>query len=382
MTRRVRVLELRSVWGTGGGPDKTILSGTRLTDPHRFDVTVCYIRDKRDQVFSIDRRAREMGLNYVEILEAHSFDHRVWPQLKRLVHDLQIDIVHAHDHKTDALAWAMGRRMNIIPLSTAHGFSGYSRSEQIYYAVEKRLLARFPRVIAVSQPIKRELVRTGSQPDRVVVINNGIDAEAFKRPLSERPAIRDQLGLPAGAIVIGAVGRLEQEKRFDVLLDAFGALRRDRPEAMLVIVGEGTLRSQIRSQAERLAIADAVRLPGQRSDLNALHSAFDVFVQSSEREGTPNAVLEAMALETPIVATDVGGTTELAAHEHHALIVPRNDPVELQRAVERCLRDPHEARLRAIRARRRVETDLSFRTRMRRVERVYEELMATHPKHC
>ena len=119
MTRPIRVLELRSVWGTGGGPDKTILAGARLSNPAQFAITVCYIRDARDTVFTIDQRARALGLDYVEILERHSFDWRVWPALKRLVRERRIDIVHAHDHKTDALTWALARVAPIVPLSTA-----------------------------------------------------------------------------------------------------------------------------------------------------------------------------------------------------------------------------------------------------------------------
>ena len=188
------MLELRSVWGTGGGPDKTILNSVRFHDPSRVAVTVCYIRDARDRVFALDRRAGELGIDYVEVIERHSFDPSIWSKLRALVRERQIHIVHAHDHKTDALAWALARREPVIPLSTAHGFAGESWNERIYYAVEKRLLARFPRVIAVSKPIKAELVRTGSVPDRVTVINNAIDRTCFRRDPSRREAVRSELG--------------------------------------------------------------------------------------------------------------------------------------------------------------------------------------------
>ena len=194
MSAPIRVLELRSVWGTGGGPDKTILAGAGLLDPARIATTVCYIRDARDRVFALDRQAAALGLDYVEVIERNSFDPRIWPALRQLVRSRQIDIVHAHDHKTDLLTWALARWEPIVPLSTAHGFAGDSRSEQFYYAVEKRLLARFPQVIAVSKPIKAELVRTGSHPDRVTIINNGIDHRRFRRDPSLRDGIRRQSG--------------------------------------------------------------------------------------------------------------------------------------------------------------------------------------------
>src|SRR5204862_3934643 len=105
-------------------------------------------------------------------------------------------------------------REPIVPLSTAHGFAGDSPQEQIYYAVEKRLLARFPRVIAVSNPIRDELLRTGSRPDRITVVNNGIDHRVFVRRREREAAARAGLGFGGDEIVIGAVGRLESEKRF------------------------------------------------------------------------------------------------------------------------------------------------------------------------
>src|SRR5262245_6152934 len=308
MSDPIRVLELRSVWGTGGGPDKTILGGVRLLDSAHVATTVCYIRDARDTVFALDRRAAELKLDYVEVMERSSFDRRIWPALKALVRERRIDIVHAHDHKTDLVTWLLAKATNIIPLSTAHGFAGDSRSEQFYYAVEKRLLARFPRVIAVSKPIKAELVRTGSRAERVTIINNGIDHLVFQRDPSRRESIRRELGFTPADIVIGAVGRLESEKRFDLLTEAVADLRRSNPAAVLAIVGEGRLRPELEAAIGRLNLSKHVHLLGHRTDIIALHHAFDVFVQSSEREGTPNAVLEAMAMETPAVATDVGGT--------------------------------------------------------------------------
>jgi glycosyltransferase involved in cell wall biosynthesis len=339
MSAPIRILELRSVWGTGGGPDKTILAGARLSDPARYETTVCYIRDARDDVFALDRRAAEAGVRYEEIVERHSFDRGIWKALRALVRRLRIDIVHAHDHKTDLLTWLLARRDPIIPLSTAHGFAGESRNERFYYAVEKRLLARFPRVIAVSQPIKAELVRTGSRPERVTVINNGIDHRVFVRDPARRPAIRRELGFADGDLVVGAVGRLESEKRFDQLLDAVATLKPAHPSLVLAIAGEGRLRGDLEARIARLGLGGTVRLLGHRTDVIALHHAFDIFVQSSEREGTPNAVLEAMASGLPIVATDVGGLRDYVTPPENGLLTPKGDAAAFAAALLSMLGD-------------------------------------------
>src|SRR5438105_1506009 len=116
---RIHVLELRSVRGTGGGPEKTILRGAALAADSDIRVTVCYIRDQRDDVFAIDRRAAALGVPYVEVMEKHSFDPAVVGALRGLVRRLGIDIIHAHDYKTNLLAWLMGQLEPIAPLTTA-----------------------------------------------------------------------------------------------------------------------------------------------------------------------------------------------------------------------------------------------------------------------
>ena len=105
----IRVLELRSVWGTGGGPEKTILLSAARHDRRRFEVTVCYLRDRRDRVFRIGERARSMGVEYAEVVERHSFDPAIWPALRNLVRSRRIDVVHAHEYKTDLLALLLAR---------------------------------------------------------------------------------------------------------------------------------------------------------------------------------------------------------------------------------------------------------------------------------
>src|SRR5262245_37727715 len=117
----IEVLELRSVRGTGGGPEKTILSGAREHDRRRYAITVCYIRDIRDEVFEIHERARRMDVDYVEITERHSFDPGIWKPLRQLVKDRNIRIIHGHDYKTNVLALLLARRTDAVAIGTAHG---------------------------------------------------------------------------------------------------------------------------------------------------------------------------------------------------------------------------------------------------------------------
>lgn len=374
--RIIRVLELRSVRGTGGGPEKTILFGAAQADRARVHVLVCYIRDRRDTAFSLGERARALGVDYVEVTERHSLDPGIFSQLTRIIREHRIDLVHAHEYKTDLVAWLLAKRTGVVPLSTAHGWTGQSRRElAVYYPVDKWLLARYPRVVAVSTDIKEALIRSGARADRVTVILNAIDPEAFVRDVGRTPALREAIGLGPTDIALGAVGRVERQKRFDLLLDAVRPIMAARPNVRLVIAGDGSLLPDVKAHAVALGIADRCLFLGHRSDIADLHHTFDLFVQSSEYEGTPNAVLEAMAMETPAVVTDVGGTRELAFNGEHCLLVPSRNVPALQQAIESALADPGAARERAVAARGRVETELSFIRRTRKLEQIYAELV-------
>lgn len=376
----VRVLELRSVRGTGGGPEKTILLGAAMADPSRTHVTVCYLRDERDGVFAIDQRAQSAALDYVEVRERHSFDPGVWSKLRALIAERRIDVLHAHDYKTDLLALLLARATGVAPLATVHGWTGHSTRERMcYYPADKRVLARFPRLVAVSSEIARELVSHGADPERITVVLNAIDHRRFRRDPASVADARAALGVTSSDVVIGAVGRLEPQKRFDLLIEAFAAIRADQPDARLVIAGDGSLRDALARQRDRLALGDRCILTGHVADVIPLHHAFDLFVQSSDYEGTPNAVLEAMAMETPIVATDAGGTAELVHDGEHGRIIPRGRVDRLIHGIQAALGDWYSTRQMADRARLRVEGELSFESRCRRVERIYQELAERLP---
>jgi glycosyltransferase involved in cell wall biosynthesis len=369
------VLELRSVRGTGGGPEKTILLGAHRADRSRFAVTVCYLRDVRDEIFDIGSKAARLGVDYVEILERRSFDPAVWPKLRALVRCGGYRIVHSHDYKTDLLALALARTEGIVPLTTAHGWTGQSPRERwLYYPAGKRVMRAFPMVVAVSSEIRAELLRVGAKPERVRVILNGIDHVAFQRDRSRVPTAREALGFASDDLVIGAVGRVMQQKRFDLLIRAFARLRPQHPSLRLVIAGEGDLRPSLERLAASLLPGGSYRFLGHDNDVVRLHHAIDLFVQSSEYEGTPNAVLEAMALESPIVATAAGGTAELVEDGVHALIVPPNDVHALVDAIQHAVSDAAGSRVRAVRARRLVEGKLSFEARMGSLEQIYTAL--------
>jgi glycosyltransferase involved in cell wall biosynthesis len=352
MNRTINVLELRCVRGPGGGPEKTILNGAAQADPNRLRVS----RNSADPAFRVNRSAFKLGLDYVEVRERHPFAVEIVRALQQLVRQRTIHIVHAHEYKTDFLALVLGRLEGIIPVATVHGWTGNTRREKVYYALDRRLLSAFPRVIAVSDQIRRELTRYGLRDSKICTIRNAIDVDRFRRIPERRAQARAALGITSSQVAVGAVGRLEQQKRFDVLLRALVVIRQKRPDAELWIAGEGSCRQHLQNLARDLGLGGACHFLGHVDDVVDLHHALDVFVQSADYEGTPNAVLEAMALETPILATNVGGTAELLDEGIHGRLVPPGSPDTLGQALLDVLEDPWGAMQRCLAARKKGMT--------------------------
>ncbi len=302
------------------------------------------------------------------------------PAIRRIVADRQITIVDAHDYKAAFFAARFARLEAILPVATLHGWSGHSARERLlYYPAEKWIVRSFPLVIAVSQEIADTARRWGANPERVKVLLNGVDPLEFRRRAGAAARARRLLAADPNEVLIGAVGRLEPEKRFDLLLETMAVLLRGRPELRLILVGEGSLGGKLQNHARRLGIGDRCRWLAHRRDLVDLYPAMDVLAQSSDHEGTPTVLVEAMAMEVPIVATAVGGTGELLEHGIHGLLVPRRNPAALAAAIEQTLSDRDATSRRVAAARKRVESELSLEARTRKLEQLYGKLAQERP---
>jgi glycosyltransferase involved in cell wall biosynthesis len=373
--RLLHVLVMRAVDGTGGGADQIILRSAQYADSQACRMALCFLRNERDEQFDFDRRCQQLGLEYHEVRHRGALDWSVSARLRQIAHRVQPHLIHAHDYKASFFATRLAQELQVPRLATAHGWTGNTWRERfVYYPADRRQLRGFTSVIAVSDEIQQTLIRSGCQPNRVRVLLNAIDPREYQRDEQVRVAMRQTLGIDPASIVIGACGRLERQKRFDVLLDAFAIIARTHPELRLVIAGEGTLQAMLQQQIDRQDLRSQVTLLGHCPDMRSTYQAFDLLVQSSDYEGTPTVIVEAMALELPIVATDVGGTAQLAPAPTCALLVPPRAPHLLADAILRTLGDTDATATRVAAARERVETTLNYAARTRKLESIYREL--------
>jgi len=195
-----------------------------------------------------------------------------------------------------------------------------------YEALDKAALWCFAdRVIAVSRTMAETLRQSGYRRSSVTHIHNGLDFEKVKA-MRSRQDVRRELGIGSRAFLIGTVGRLSAVKGHEDFLRAARLILQQQPEARFLVVGGGPLRDALTAFAAELDVDHACVFSGPRADVCDLVGAMDVFVLPSLDEGIPMALLEAMALGRPVVATRVGGVPEVIQHRETGLLVaPRNE---------------------------------------------------------
>ena len=383
----VRLLEVRNTYKWGGGPDKTILLSAEQHDKSRVSVVVAYIRDVRDHEFQITEKARAKGLAFYEIEESGKFDPRVLRALRDIVVKHKINLIHSHDYKSDLFAYLVGRWMCPHPvrlLSTAHAWVLLGLKGELYRRIDLMIMRRLDQLIAVSHATKTEMVAGGVPADRVSVIHNAIDTLAWS-PERSIDSFRAELKLNGAFPVIGYVGRINQEKDLDTWLRAAAIVAQKYPAAKFVLVGDGRgddTQSKLEQLAVTLGIEHNVIFPGYRSSLQAVYSAFDIFMLSSRREGLPNCILEAMAMGLPVVTTDVAGAKELVKDQETGYVLPQGDVQGLGMALLKLVNDS-ALRARFCQAGRgRIEKEFSFANRLRRIEDLYEGMLAGLTSHA
>jgi glycosyltransferase involved in cell wall biosynthesis len=383
--KKINILEVRSCRGGGGGPEKTILFSALEADREAFNVTIVYLKSKDDPEFDLDERARKLGVqSFLTIDERYKFDVGALRQLLRILRDRQIDVFHAHCYKSDLYGLILRRYHKMKLMTTAHGplatfqFFWASKNWRVRYLYDQldlRILRYFEAVIMVSDTMRGIISRYGVDPRKMIWVRNAIDSNYFRRSSEPDPAFRQSLGIPPDAVVVGAVGRLNGEKDYPNFLGAAQLLLQGRKDLHFLIAGKGELETELRQAAADLGIADKVAFVGHFHDVRKVFELMSVYVLSSTREGLPNTVLEAMAMEVPIVSTDVDGVKEAVSDQQEAILVPARDSERLARAVETMLEDGNlRARL-VQNARRKVESQFSFAHRTRVVEDIYRRVV-------
>jgi glycosyltransferase involved in cell wall biosynthesis len=366
----------------GGAEGQLVALATGL-DASRFDVRVCCLTAGGP----LETPLRAAGLP-VDVIGWQGFSRfeglgMVWGPfgLARVVLQLRACFRRHRPHVVQGqLFWAYVIGAFAAALARVPVFVGCRRSLPLFKAANERYLwlervaSRLTTVVvANSEEVRAAAIRAeGLAPDLVVTIHNGV-ATHDGASREAAVAVRRALGLRDDDEAVICVANLIDYKGHRDLLTAWAQVRRARPSARLLLVGDGPERPAVEALGASLG---HVHVLGSRADVPALLQASTLLVQASHQEGLPNAVLEAMAAGLPVVATAVGGTTELVVDGHTGRLVPPRDPDALAGALIALLADPG-ARARMGRAAvARASARFSLATMVSRYERLYDRLLA------
>lgn len=301
--------------------------------------------------------------------------------LWRLLRRFRPHVVHTHTAKAGVVGRlaAVAARVPIV-VHTYHGhvLRGYFGRLQsaAFRAIERALGAFSSALVTVSESVKQDLVALGiARPDRIRVVPLGLELDALAVGLP-RGVLRREARFAHAAPLVGLVGRLAPVKDVPTFLRAARRLLDRRPDVRFSIVGDGDERAALESQAQALGLSEAVCFHGWRRDLPAVYGDLDVVVNCSRNEGTPVALIEALAAARPVVATAVGGTPDLLGRGAFGTLVAAGDAPALAGAIEALLDDPQGAGARARAGRAHVLAEHGVARLLRDLDHLYRELLA------
>jgi glycosyltransferase involved in cell wall biosynthesis len=332
------------------------------------------MRPPGDEGFrTLEAKAAAAGAEIIGVDDCGPFDRNVVRECIRICRERRVSIWHAHDYKSNALGLLVNKFHRMHLVTTAHGWVRFTSRTPLYYRIDRFCMKRYQKVICVSLDLYDCCRSFGVDERRVSVIDNAIVVEDYD-PTPPEASERDAFSCGQHDVVLGAVGRLSEEKGFRHLICAVARLVREGQRVGLLIAGEGHLKEQLQQQIVQLGMQNHVRLVGFLSDPRQLYRAIDVFVLSSLREGLPNVVLEAMASCRAVVTTHVNGIPRLVQNGQNGIVVATDSSEELYNGIQRCLLNPSCREELAVAGRRTVEQQFSFSRRMEKVASVYRDL--------
>ncbi len=371
--RPLRVLDLRdSPWVDG--PGRTILQSAAMVDPERCEIVVGTFNEVDSKNNAYLQAAINLKLQTMPISERSAFDREVITQIGGAIDRLSIDIVHTHDFRSDIFGLWCAKKAGIPAISTCHGWIANNLKGRIYTAIDRFSLRFFNRVITVSEKMRSQLIGYGIKDHKINVIQNALIIDNYQPDKSDR-SFRQELGLDSDVKLIANIGRLSPEKGQEIFLYAARELLQVNKNLCFLLIGIGPQQSFLENLAEQLGITENVRFIGYREDMNRIYNSLDLVVQSSSTEGMPNVILESLLMEVPVVATDVGGTSEVVQHDYSGLLIEPDNLEALVNSLIQWNRNPEKLQDMVKLGRQYVAGHFDHNRRVERLMDVYDQVI-------
>ncbi|MBI4534963.1 MAG: glycosyltransferase family 4 protein [Ignavibacteriae bacterium] len=379
MSRRIRVAHLITNFAFGGAQDYLLLI-VRGLDQTKFEPIVAG-RMEGDWAEMVQSLPGVQAYDIPALCRPISLwnDAKSIFQIKKFCEERKVEILHTHSSKAGVvgrLGGSFARVGGIV--HTVHGFSFNEFmppwTKIVFVGIEKAM-SRFTTSLLLYSNGDRETARKLGIGARrsVETFYYGIDFSPFERPV-DRAAVRRSLGFNDRHKVIGFTGRFSDQKGLHILVEAFACLSKEVPNARLLLVGDGHLRGQLEIQARSLGVHNHVVITGFRSDVPAYLAAMDLFAMTSLWEGLSRSLAEAMYAKLPVIATDVGGTSDAIRNNETGWLIKPNSVNAAVEAMEDALSNPDKARRLAECGYQWARRAFDMDTMHKRIAELYEQL--------
>jgi glycosyltransferase involved in cell wall biosynthesis len=350
-------MKILQVISSGGmyGAESVILNLARGLTAAGHPCVLGVFANSPNPNLQLHQRALEAGIPSYPFPCKGQLDPTAIRRIRDLATETGADIIHTHGYKADVYTRMAMLDYGVPLVSTCHNWLDEHWRTRLYGVVDRYVLRSFPRVVAVSEEVRRRLLEAGVPPERIRIIPNGIDLRPFKVERDSDPVDWCQ-DRPA---VVGMVARLSAEKGVDLFLRAAAQVAGIISHAKFVVVGDGPDREELEALIDQLRLRPFVSMLGPRNDMPAQYASFDLLVSSSRKEGLPVAILEAMASGLPLVATAVGDVLNVVRNGETGILLPTGDPGPLASAIVDLLCDREKRRRLGSVARQLVESQYS-----------------------
>jgi glycosyltransferase involved in cell wall biosynthesis len=330
--RPLPILHIVPKLSTWGGVGNQLLLLLKNYSRDEFLPIVCSLRDKG----VVGKEIEDLGLEVVclNIDFKRGFYWTVVKELRTLMKQRNIQIVRTHEYRAN-LHGRLAALLAKVPCIVGSVHNVYNARDK---KLNRRILNRYfgiftDKVVAVSEEVKKEIVRYDSVPEnKVAVIYNGVDRKRFMD--IDAQSVRSEFHIPKSTPVIGTVGRFFPQKGQKYLLEAVAKVRNKFPHIAVFVIGDGSLKEELQDHTKNLNIEQNIIFTGVRRDIPALLGAMDIFIFPSLWEGFGNALVEAMAAGKPIIATDIPSVREILDSGKSGIVVPPANSEAIARSLE------------------------------------------------
>jgi len=369
MSRSLRILQINSGEGWSGGQYQVLMLSRGLRERGHHVVVVC----PPDSALAV-KSAKE-GLIVETVPMRGQWDLNAVIRLREIMRRHGIEIVNTHKPKPHTLALMAAITVRIPVMVATRRVSFPLRRHPFRWL---KWVAGVDKIIAVAKSVEESLILSGVPAEKVVTIYGAIDLKRF-RPAAPDPALRKELGIDEQTWVVGKVADYRPWKGYGIFLEAASMILQEEPNVrFLAVGGKSDYFDEMQAIAGRFSIEKRVTFTGFRDDVERFYPLMHVSVNcATSGEGLPGVLRESLAMEIPVVATDVGGNREVVLDGQTGRLIPSNDPAALAGAILGLLRNPESARRLGQQGRRFVEQHFSIESMVTQTEAVYQSLMAT-----